>query len=798
MVSSYLDIFTPADIAQRAQDLTHAALSKRIGEIFADIWGADWAQVLNQKNQSLDEQRRKEDPTWRGRPPFKIVGGKPAWDFAPMLYALIDHVDELPRFKKNKGYIKALCRKLRDGRNTLAHKTQDFDPNNVKFAKEHIETSIALMRAIDGKDAVVQVQSLHDMLKKPPAAGKEAVAPAPSSGAQPAGPQAEKGREEIAEIRKMLEELLARGDAPRAAPVPPPQTPSGSATGASAEAARPRAASAAMPAVDIGGRRRGPIPTQRAGVVLFPVVGGSDTVSNFGYVSCNKYHPERRQDILALVTGFVGHGKSDVYYQAISDARFSEADPSKATLHTHAQVDPGDFGGSSFGLAAAIADKAARYGLPAPLEGRHIIATGVMAKGGHGEVAEVDSFDAKLRLLELEAPAGSVFVFPVANIANNTAAAAFLERLRASRQIISRGVSHIAELDDWFRDNQPKSPQADAAPAAVAPAPVARVRKPLLRQAFAAAIVVGIAALASLYFVADYQSRSQVDPVAREHARNMASTLANLSAAIRANPDDWDACAALTGKTGMLNDTTLAMFPVEHRQAVADAQQCTARLGDSTRRLSELKAAAASLDPNLPGTIQRMALARKALTTSDLARLTDEERGRLVVAGDQAQSRLDDSDRRITPVLTAHNAWRISGGALTTKALAESARPLTDFDRARSVPGLGEALRDVDKAANDLTASANRWSGLQAAVDRAGREPIEYYWTPLRIATDSITSLDRDLATSSQRLLLTQAQKLLTVTPAARAPAPFPTMPAPLPGGSRKPNDDFGTIQGPR
>jgi hypothetical protein len=78
-----------------------------------------------------------------------------------------------------------------------------------------------------------------------------------------------------------------------------------------------------------------------------------------------------------------------------------------------------DLVGESFQLAVVLADRLARYG---GSENRSIIATGRLpaSDGGVSTVGQAD-FDKKLDLLLEAAPAGSLFIFPRANAANNCA-----------------------------------------------------------------------------------------------------------------------------------------------------------------------------------------------------------------------------------------------------------------------------------------------------------------------------------------------------------------------------------------
>jgi hypothetical protein len=800
MSEDVLNLFTPADFAQRAQDILHAELSERIAEILKEEWGVGWTDTLNRKIVELNKRRLAKDPSASPRKLIKIENGRPRWDFAEMLKSFQASVADFPRFTASHKKIATLCSHLIGGRIDLAHK-DDRSALDAKFAKRHISILIDLLRTIGGTAKVEEAKTLLAHIDKLGARtggiGIESGPPSKVAGS--------KAGDEIKQIRSMLEDLVVKSEG---AESPPPGNRS-QERAAFEDRQKPQAAPLVAAEAASGGRRRTAIPPPQRGVVLFPIVdGGANAVhGSLGYISCATYRPESRQDIVSLIVGFEGHGRSDLYYQAISDARYTEADHAKAALYTRAKIDPGNFGGNSFTLAAAIADKTARYGLPKELAGKFIIATGALPKGGRGEIAAIDSFEGKLAVIEREAPPASILLLPAANLTPTTQRV--LERLQASGRISWRAISHVGELDGWFSpasegDDSPErisavavelggrpvaSPVAKAVDPKPAP-PVPNKRFGLAALVVAAALT-GVALLAGVYFVSDRQVATRADPVQQEQARLAIAKLNELGAAVRASPDDARPCIALRDSGNLLSEMTQRLFREDHERVTAEMQQCASQLAASDRRLAELRAATDSLDPNLTGTMERMASARKQLTAFDLTRMSPDERPRLVGTGDQAQARLAESDRRIKPLLDAHAAWRTNGSAVTMRALGEADRSLSDFDRSRAVAGLREALRDAEKARSDLAASAARWSALQAAIDRTGREPIEFYYRPLRNAVESINSFDLEIATPAQRHQVTQARQLLNASAVAPPATPTPSTIAPL---QRRRNDDFGTI----
>lgn len=103
------------------------------------------------------------------------------------------------------------------------------------------------------------------------------------------------------------------------------------------------------------------------------------------------------------------------------------------------------FGGASFGLALAIADKMTRFG--AFQEQRQIVATGRIPADGCGSVEMIGEFEAKLGLIEQNAADASLFVFPGQHLKDLSKD--IQQRLDAleAKGIQWRAINHVQELD---------------------------------------------------------------------------------------------------------------------------------------------------------------------------------------------------------------------------------------------------------------------------------------------------------------------------------------------------------------
>jgi hypothetical protein len=132
----------------------------------------------------------------------------------------------------------------------------------------------------------------------------------------------------------------------------------------------------------------------------------------------------------------------------IDNARYGEHKPF-VDMDVVVHFANNDFDGVSFGLALALADQRARYGIAG--HPGCIVATGVV--GPQGAVTEVEAFGAKLGHLEQTLAAGELFVYPARNAAiTDVAIQEALQRSR-NRGIVLRAVEHVGQLHDlWSRE----------------------------------------------------------------------------------------------------------------------------------------------------------------------------------------------------------------------------------------------------------------------------------------------------------------------------------------------------------
>ena len=199
----------------------------------------------------------------------------------------------------------------------------------------------------------------------------------------------------------------------------------------------------------------------------------------------------------------------------IDNARYGEHKP-MVDVDVVVHFANNDFDGDSFGLALALADKRARYGVVGPT-GR-VMATGVV--GPQGEVTAVGAFPAKVTYLEQVLKSGDLFVYPTGNPATTEMTVCEALQRMQNKGIVLRAVEHIAQLSDLWNigvalsspervtaSQAPEMTQTQGGPAMYT-AEISRVNP------------------SCLLFLID-QSGSMSDPVGGESGRSKADRLAD-------------------------------------------------------------------------------------------------------------------------------------------------------------------------------------------------------------------------------------------------------------------------------
>lgn len=742
------DLWTPEDYAQAAQRATFKHLSPIVRDLFSRHLGRDWAEtVLDQLITTNKEIRDRPSKHPGGNTPPKLpqlVDGRLDWDFPQMVRAIREMVDKLPDLKEERSQVVTICKALGDVRNKLGHENAIVTPAE---SKKHVERLVSLGKLILGEDAnIPRVADLLGDLVRLSSPGGEQLAelPLPKVSSLPISSTA--NASEMREIREMLATLLRRTEQGGAQPL---------------SNAHPRASgagAATSPSFDGGAvrqdtqRKRTQLPAPRPGLCLFPIVAegdGATGVGELGYVNTNTYQPEGRQPDPSRVTGFSGAGRSDVYYQVIQDSRFGEDDTTKANLHTHARIDPGDFMGNSFGLAAALADRSARYGWAPALRDRAIIATGIVGKGARGQVEPIGSFKEKLAFLERHAPIGALVLFPAGNVAQASPEVhALLARIAAAGRVTLRPVQHLSEIGDLFASSD--KPKGQATPEAISSAEISDPVQPIagakehehakpsvppqtrelkpeteperprsqprrLTRLLLSTGLAGVTLLASAYLIAERSESVRPSP---EQMQRISDFLGTYKGMDSASPTAAQ-CQTLTSARKALTADDQTKLEADGARAIAAAQTCAQWLSESQHRITRLTAATKLLETGGPTPASCSAWDIAVASLQPFDRDMPETGMALRTSyGEPCKTVLAESDRRIRLAYRLVDVvTRNSGDLVACRDLALAFEQLTNEDMER-VSAHDGAIRA--RALECSAKIADSEARLRAVRDAAG------------------------------------------------------------------------------
>lgn len=239
------------------------------------------------------------------------------------------------------------------------------------------------------------------------------------------------------------------------------------------------------------------LPTWRDVIVEFPVAGGRSGMNHVRVIA----YVDSLGRVVSVPSARNHAARAKI---VIDNARYGEHKPF-VDMDVVAHFANNDFDGDSFGLALALADKRARYGVAGP-PGR-IVATGVV--GPQGEVTAVGAFPEKVTYLRRVLQSGDLFIYPTGN-ATEVAVQAALQRLRR-QGIVLRGVKSVGEVSALWASKTHNAPSGEAKQGSVTMPYSAQISR---------------TCPSCLLFLID-QSGSMSDPFGGEPGRSKAERLAD-------------------------------------------------------------------------------------------------------------------------------------------------------------------------------------------------------------------------------------------------------------------------------
>ncbi len=636
-----------------------AALIPVIEKGLHQAWGDDWFAKLN--NRRTTPVQREGGRESKGLDPIRNENGQPKWDTNTVLHTIREYGRDIPSFdKRYSGSLRTWCWELLNLRNDKSHfdqKTYHTANTDRKLAYQ-ATLAINLLKAFSERKAAEDIEKLMD------------------------GPWFS--------MRGGTVEQHVKSDGK--------SKEKGSALSTSPDALLGKA-----PVQELAlkkSRRRTPLPPPGAGVVVFPVAGQEGATTE--------------EDCLASASGSVlgqavdRHfaiantlsGNEDIFYQVIRDVRHSEPTDAKLSLKTRVRFDSEFFGGS-FGLAAAIADRSARYGFAKGWDSKRIVATGVILPRRGGEIGEIDALAEKIVIVERFIPAGSLFIVPKANVEGDSKALVpKLDALR-TRGIDWRAVSHIDDLNDLLASDELQAAVPTSTPTLVhaEPAPTCdnRALPPQkssnllpstkhLRGAgmLAAAAMTVVAGFGGLYGFATWREERAQDIAKLQASDERLQKLASSAGVLAGHSPTAAQCIDLVRASLAVSAFDVSRLDGPHRQALDNAKSCQLQLSESDSRIASLKAAASEARDNAPAHIVALSEARAKLQSFDLDRQDQKEIADAVASGGQAVDAVRASDNRLGAFDNAITDWEADreDGAKAGRA-ADALAALQSFDLKR-------------------------------------------------------------------------------------------------------------------
>lgn len=608
-----------------------AALIPVIEKGLNQAWGDDWFAKLN-KRRTTPVQREGGRET-KELDPIRSENGQPKWDTNTVLHTIREYGRDIPSFdKRYSGSLRTWCWELLNLRNDKSHfdqKTYHTANTDRKLAYQ-ATLAINLLKAFSEHKAAEDIEKLMD------------------------GPWFSMRGGTIEQQGKSIE-----------------QGKEGSVPSTSPDALLDKA-----PVEELSSRksrRRTPLPSPGAGVVVFPLAGQDVAITE--------------EDCLASASGSVlgqavdRHfaiantlsGNEDIFYQVIRDVRHSEPTGAKLSLKTRVRFDSEFFGGS-FGLAAAIADRSARYGFAEGWDSKRIVATGVVLPRRGGEIGEIDALAEKIVIVERFIPAGSLFVVPQGNVeGRGKALVPKLDALRA-KGIDWRAVSHINDLNDLLAAEEQQEAISTSAPnlihsepipksdhGALPPQKTSNFLPPSKRlrgvKMLAAAAVTVAAGFGGMYGIATWREERAQDIAKLQASDERLQKLASSASAIAGNSPTAVQCIDLVRASLAVSAFDASRLDGPHRQALADAKSCQLKLGESDSRIANLKAAAAEARDKAPAHIVALSEATVRLQSFDLDREDQKDVADALSFGGQAVDTVRASDARLGAFDAAITDW---------------------------------------------------------------------------------------------------------------------------------------------
>lgn len=748
-MSESLPIEAAAILAQ-VQLIARRELGLRVAEILKARWGKGWLETLNRKVSIYADEK----------------GGDGAKNFMTIEFSdqgfncdhnktmvILQQLAKAGEFKENNGIIRNLTSSRIRSRNKTSHE-QHLPPSRLEVLEDVRET-ISLLDILGSRSGVEKLRTLEKLISSEDEL-IITINKAIDAGATPGALPAEMGT-----MLAMMQELLSHA---KQAQPGLSTTDKDEIRGLVAEAVQSQLAvrhTVFQPAQVLSGRRRYDIPQPAKGIVLFPIVSSvSDDESDFGVIATSVFSSPNGRTTFAST--FPLAERNNGYHQVIADSRHHELDGSKTEQSTRARIDPSDFAGNSFGLAAAIADKTVRYGIAEDFAGRHLVATGILERDGQGAVVQVDEFPAKVRLAVRSAPSGSLFIFPRGNLDASDP---------QTRELLDKGpfkwraIAHVDELHDIFAvSSDHVVPNENIRPQVLAPAGDEVVdtnhnavssssgvaANQSRRPALAAAVIAGVVLLGGAFAASEWYGASRLDPIQAQASDERLARLAEGALRISKPLDSAPSCRELLAASTALTDVDRdRMLPV-HDSAVSTSSDCAAALKDSEQIWMQLASVASTIANGQAVPVDQLSALRESFGAFALSDASSSDRKTMLASVDAYLGENLTRQGRWEALAEAITAWRSNEVSRLVDDVANAYVALTPEDRSLASQEQKVLMTAGQSALAEQQASDRRLSDVIASSRRLSAEPGAATVTSANTALGALLPLDHARADAAE------------------------------------------------
>jgi hypothetical protein len=694
----------PFEFVIKSQNVALEQLSPVVARTMRKSWGDNWLFRLNQLLEAADKRKKENDPRHPFRKPITVSGELPEWDLGVLCGILEDTANDIDPYREDSKRIINAARTVRQIRNKNAHYKLKNIVNDLDVAKRNIDKVHILVEIVAGSESAKPITEIK----------REMIAWVDRRVDQ-ASQASELSSEDVAQIKALLLELKSG-----------------------------RAADAGAGQI-----------SESVSFVEVPKQVVSEPLREIACVECTSHKPGRPTDSLFFPL-LADRSQANLCYSIIQNARWGETDAERSTRVVRGRFDPNDFGGPSFGLATAIADRSARYGYSEQYASTYIIATGEIVKGGQGEVGPIDFFDAKVQLLERESPAGALFVFPAANLTNASAETVEALKRSASRGSFTwRAISHLREIEDLYpaplveaASPQPNTADSDAGPAVVAdtvpPSPSAALpARTVWKRTVGLSVGTGLAVIVGIYALSELRGALRGDPVAEAASQEKVDSFRRLAAAIGSVPARAEDCRALVDASATYSEAERRNLGESWPADFAALERCTTTMQLSDKRWAALESADKAKAARAAGAEDAVFAARADLTVFDLSRSHEPDKSALLTRTQEVGELIAASDARLAELEAAASRVQDSRGPESDRDLVDIAGSLTDLDRRRMTAVQTAQSGIARDAASRLAASELRLNLAKTAYEKLLASNDKRNRQALQSALAAVTDYDR-------------------------------------------------------